>query len=175
MKTQILNVFSVILMALAFVACSEKEEPLNVHPLIGQWEAQNSNFIQIQVDGQAITFLEFGKEVLGFNEAEAEAYAKSYIQTQILGPIALENPRLIFQENGFRSIFSDAEKSGQWEWLNDGQLLKFMLPEGAVESYNFNVQKADALVLELDWSGDVQYMESNAQVFEVMVKIKLVR
>jgi hypothetical protein len=175
MKTQFLNVVSVILMALSFVACSEKEEPLNVNPLIGQWEAQNDDFIQIQVDGVAKTFLEFGMEVLGVNEAEAEAYAKSYVQTQILGPIALENPRLVFQENSFRSVFPEVEKSGQWEWLNDGQLLKFMLPESAVESYNFNVQRVDALTLELDWSGDVQYMESNAQVFEVVVKIKLVR
>ena len=175
MKTQLIIAMSAFGLALSLAACGEKEEPQNINPLIGQWEAQNGDFIQIQVDGVAKTFLEFGMEVLGVNEAEAEAYAKSYVQTQILGPIALENPRLVFQENNFRSVFPEVEKSGQWEWLNDGQLLKFMLPESAVESYNFNVQKADALTLELDWKGDVQYMESNAQVFEVVVKIKLVR
>jgi hypothetical protein len=175
MKTQILNVFSALLMALSFLACSEKEEPLNVNPLIGQWEAQNSNFIEIQVDGKAKSFLEFGREVFGLNEADAEAYAKSYVQNQILGPIALENPRLIFQENSFRSIFPEAEKSGQWEWLNDGQLLKLVLPDETEDSFNFNVRKSEASLLELDWTGNIQYLEPDAQVFDVSVIIQLVR
>lgn len=175
MKTQILSVFSVFMMALTFVACSEKEEPLNVNPLIGQWEAQNGNFIQIKVDGEPKSFLEFGIEVLGISEAEAENYAKSYFQTQILGPIALENPRLIFEGNSFRSIFPETEKSGQWAWLNDGQLLQFILPESIIERFSFNVRKADAASLELNWSGDIQYLESNARVYKVEVQIQLSR
>ncbi|WP_194778438.1 hypothetical protein [Pararhodonellum marinum] len=176
-KNSVLN----LMMGLAFLSmvlggCNNDDSLPIVNPIIGEWVAAEGQFTTITVNGEEKTIVEFGMEVLKSNETEAELAGKEYLQFNFLGPIDMEEPKLLFTPSDkLIANLSGEQIEGTWELKNNKTILNLEAPDLYANGYSFNVKKLTANELELDWEWEMSLVGEDPEVFEVGLKIKLVK
>lgn len=176
MKTRLLNLLGLALLTMAFGACNNDEVIPVADPIIGEWVAAEGQFLTITVDGTEKSLIEFGMEILKTNEAGAEAAAKEYFQNLILGPIDIEEPKLLFSSsNQLTAVLDGEEIEGTWRFQNARTILRLSVPELNDNDYNFNLKKFTANELELDWEWDLSFVGENTEEYRVRLKIMLTK
>jgi hypothetical protein len=142
MKNSILASILLVALATVFYGCQETEEPLFQHPIIGDWESNDSgNFVRLFLEGVEKTPTEFGMEVFQLNESHAGPYVEAYLQNQILGPIDLGRGALVFgADNVLRSQLGDASLEGIWSLYNSESRLRLQVDGLPNDQYGYDIQ-----------------------------------
>jgi hypothetical protein len=177
MKNFTLKILTLALLAFALHACEKNDESLTVDHIIGNWMAtQGDNFISIYLHDEEIGISDFGMIVFGLNEESAEAYAKNYLQAQVLGPIDVNVPAIVFkEEQTFLSQKAGESVEGNWQWMNDKQYLRINPEKDPLDHYNFTIEKLNAAELILRYDATIEILggqENQVYPFSVIIKLK---
>lgn len=176
MKNRVLNLLGLTLLTMVFGACNNDEVTPVVDPIVGEWVAAEGQFFTLTIDGEEKSLMGFGMEVLRTNEAGAEQAAKEYLQNTILGPIDIEEPKLVFSSSEqLSAVLAGEEIEGTWRFQNARTVLKLLVPELNEIDFNFNLKRLTANELELDWDWEMSYIGEETEAYDVTLKVKLVK
>ncbi|HSI77163.1 MAG TPA: hypothetical protein VK957_14780 [Lunatimonas sp.] len=171
------GVFNLLLaLAIFHAACNNDDVTPTINPIIGEWVAAEGQFLILTVDGEEKSLVEFGMEVLRTNEAGAELAARDYLQYSFLGPIDMQEPKLLFESpSQLSSTLSGEQIEGTWRTHNERTVLKITAPDLSENDFSFNLKKLTVNELELDWSWEMSYIGETTEPFHVGLKIKLIK
>ncbi len=176
MKKMFNKYYVYFLLAIPAFSCINEENKQIKIPIIGEWKAAEGQFLEITVNGEEKSLTEFGMEVLKFNESEAELAARDYLQNNFMGPIAIDEPKLVFlPSNAFSAELSNDKIEGSWGLVNNGTVLNLSVNTLPARDYSFNVKKLTNNELELDWQWEMGLLEDNAEFYQAGIKIHLVK
>lgn len=178
MKNEALKIIALAILAFCIQACNNNDESLPADPLIGNWSgAHGLEFMHLFLHDEQISIADFGMTVFGLNEESAEAYAKSYLQAQVLGPIDIDAPLIVFKEDQlFLSQKGGEPLAGQWQWVNDKQYLRLGVASLPLDRYDFTLVKLTASELNVRYDATIEIIgEHQNQVFPYTVILKLKR
>lgn len=177
MKNTSLAFLACTVLAINLMSCSKENDPApSVNPIIGNWNSDDSEFFNISVDGDQISLLDFGTEILKLNEQTAEIGAEEYFQQYIFGPIPMDGASLTLDaQGGFSASLQNDQSQGEWKLLNDRTVLQ-LIPSGAENQiYDFEILKLNSSELELKKTLSISVIGDESDPNQVDVFIKLVK
>lgn len=177
MKNTSLAFLACTVLTINLMSCSKDDDPSPlVNPVIGNWNSDGSEFFSISVDGDQISLLDFGIEILKLNEQTAETGAKEYFQHYVFGPIAMDEASITLEAQGaFSASLQNDQTQGEWKLLNDRTVLH-LIPNGPeAQIYDFEILKLNSSELELKKSISISFIGDESESHQVDVFIKLVK
>jgi hypothetical protein len=150
-------------LAVGITSCSENETPI-VNPLIGSWNVTKNMTITLFLDGQPVSYSEFGSTVFGLNEEEAADYVASWLQNQVLGPLQSDK-KIDFRPDNLFIIGTPGELSSQgtFQLFNDNTRLRLIAPGMALTNYDFDVIATGCPALKLRHEATIEIVGAPQQ------------
>ncbi|MBC6367948.1 hypothetical protein [Algoriphagus sp. AK58] len=169
-------VFFLILLMSLFSCDSENDFSPNQNALLGEWVPDANEFIEVRLDGRNVSLEELGVEVFGFSNEIAEAEAKAYLESTILGPVNWNKEKIrLFEDGSFLIQRSGETQLGSWKMLNDNSSFQIISIEYPNQIFDFEVQSLKPGELILAKRVELNFIGPELGTSDLELKVRMVR
>ncbi len=158
---------------LSLFSCQETEKPVGMD-ILGEWKIDGRS-TEVLLNGEVKTLAELSIEVFGLDEETSTTYVEEYLQNQILGPLSLTDAEVSFTQTLMTVKQGGDQKQSDWQLLNDKTVLKLNSLEENQVSYFFNFNHNAEQQINLSWDWQVQHLADPTKVYDLGLKLRLIK